>query len=53
MQTIADEAEVNVVLNMLASESSESARTELVSTATGCVFSEDEGACSPGGARCK
>jgi hypothetical protein len=53
MQTIADEAEVNAVLNMLASESSESARTELVSAATGCVFSEDEGACSPRGARCK
>jgi hypothetical protein len=44
---------VNVVLNMLAGESSESACTESVSAATGRVFSEDEGACSPGVARRK
>jgi hypothetical protein len=53
MQVIANEAEVNVVLNMLASESSESAHTESTSAAAGCAFSGDEGACSPDGVRCK
>jgi hypothetical protein len=53
MQTTADEAEVKVVLNMLADESYESAHTESVSVAAGRVFDEDEVACSPRGARCK
>jgi hypothetical protein len=48
MQTTADEAEVNVVLNMLLGESSEFARTKSVSATTSHVFGEDEGACSPG-----
>ena len=47
MQTTAGEAEVNLVLNMLAGKSSDSARTESTSTAAGHVFGEDEGACSP------
>jgi hypothetical protein len=53
MQATADEAEVNVVLSMLAGESSEFARTELASAAAGCAFNGDEGACSPRGARRK
>jgi hypothetical protein len=53
MQATADEAEMNVVLSMLASESSESAHTESASVAAGRAFGEDEGACSPGGARQK
>jgi hypothetical protein len=53
MQTTADEAKVNAVLNMLVGASSESARTESVSAVAGRVFCEDEGAYSPGGARRK
>jgi hypothetical protein len=53
MPRTVDEAEVNAILNMLAGESSESARTESVSTATGRVFGDDEGACSPKVARHK
>jgi hypothetical protein len=49
MQAIANEGEVNVVLIMLAGESSESTRTESVSAAVGRAFGGDEGACSPGG----
>jgi hypothetical protein len=53
MPTTTDEAEVNTILNMLAGESSKSACTKSVSAATGRVFGEDEGACSPGVARRK
>jgi hypothetical protein len=53
MQKTADETEVNVVLSMLAGESSESTRTESVSAAAGPVSGEDEGACYPGGVRRK
>jgi hypothetical protein len=53
MQTTADEAEIKVILSMLAGESSESTRTELVSAAARHVFGEDEGACIPGGVRRK
>jgi hypothetical protein len=53
MQTTIDEAEVNVVLNILVGELSESACIESVSAAAGRVFSEDEGACSPRGVRRK
>jgi hypothetical protein len=53
MQTTADEAKVNVVLIMLAGESSDSARTESTSTAAGHVLGEDEGAPSPRTVRCK
>jgi hypothetical protein len=53
MQTIADEAEANVVLSMLAGESSESIHAESVSAATGRVFSGEERVCSPGSARRK
>jgi hypothetical protein len=49
MQTIVDDAEVNVVLSMLAGELSESARTESASATAGRAFGRDEGACSPGG----
>jgi hypothetical protein len=47
MQTTAHEAEVNAVLRMLASESSDSARTESVTIATGHGLGEDEGVQSP------
>jgi hypothetical protein len=53
MQTTTDEAEMNVVLSMLAGELSESARTESANAAAGYAFGEDEGAWSPGGARCR
>jgi hypothetical protein len=53
MQAIADEAEVNVVLGMLAGESFESARTELANATAGRAFGGEEGACSPGGVRHK
>jgi hypothetical protein len=47
MQTTADEVEVNVVLSILAGESSDSARTESASATVGHVLDEDEGAQSP------
>jgi hypothetical protein len=47
MQTIADEAEVNVVLSMLVAESSSSTHTESASAAARHVLGEDEGAHSP------
>jgi hypothetical protein len=50
MQETTDEAEVNVVLSMLAGESSESACTESASAAAGRAFDGDEGVCSPRGA---
>jgi hypothetical protein len=53
MQTTTNEAEVNVVLIMLAGESSDSARTELTSAAAGHVLGEDEGAPSPRTVCCK
>jgi hypothetical protein len=53
MQAIANEAKVNDVLSMLASESSESAHAESASAATRCAFDGDEGACSPDGVRRK
>jgi hypothetical protein len=43
MPTTADEVEVNVVLSMLAGESSDSAHTELVTTIAGHGPCEDEG----------
>jgi hypothetical protein len=51
MQEISNEAEVNVVLSMLAGKSFESARTESASAAAGCAFSEDEVACCLDGVR--
>jgi hypothetical protein len=53
MQAIADEAEVNIVLGMLAGESSESARIESASATAGRAFGGEEGACSPRGVRRK
>jgi hypothetical protein len=49
MQAIANEAEVNDVLSMLAGESSESAHAESASAAIRHAFGGDEGACSPDG----
>jgi hypothetical protein len=49
MQAIANEAEVNVVLSMLASKSPEYAHTESAGAATRRAFSGDEGACSLNG----
>jgi hypothetical protein len=43
MPTSDDEAEVNVVLSMLAGESSDSTRTESMTVAIGHGLSEDEG----------
>jgi hypothetical protein len=43
MKTTADDAEVNVVLSMLAGESSDFARTESVTAATRHGLGEDEG----------
>ena len=48
MPKTADEAEVNAVLSMLAGESSDSARTESVTAATGHGLGEDEGVQSLG-----
>jgi hypothetical protein len=53
MQTIANEAEANTVLSMLANESSESVRADSASDATGCVFDGEDRVCSPGSARRK
>ena len=53
MQTIADEAEVNVVLNTLAGELSDSARTESMAVAIGQNDGEDEEVQNPEGVRCK
>jgi hypothetical protein len=53
MQTIANEAKVNVVLSMLAGESSGSARTELATAAARHAFGGDEGACRPSDAHRK
>jgi hypothetical protein len=53
MQMTTDEAEIKVVLSMLAGESSKSAHTELTSAAAGRVFGEDEGAGCPEGVRHK
>jgi hypothetical protein len=44
---------MNAILSMLAGESSKSARIKSASAAAGRAFGEDEGACSPGGARRK
>jgi hypothetical protein len=43
MSTTADEAEMNVVLSMLAGELFDSARTESVTVATGHGLGENEG----------
>ena len=53
MPIIADEAEVNTFLSMLASESSDSARTESMTTTTGHGLGEDEGIQSHGSIRRK
>jgi hypothetical protein len=53
MPTIADEAEVNDVLSMLASESSDSTCTKSVTVATGHGLGADEGVQSPGSVRRK
>jgi hypothetical protein len=53
MTTGADEAEVNVVLNMLARESSDSARTESMAIAIEQDLGEDEGVQNPEGVRRK
>jgi hypothetical protein len=53
MPTIADEAEVNDVLSMLAGESSDSACTKSVTVATGHGLGADEGVQSPGSVRRK
>ena len=53
MQTTTDDAEVNVVLSMLAGESSDSARTESVSAATRHGLGKDEGVQSPRSVHCK
>jgi hypothetical protein len=53
MQMTADEAKGNVVLSMLAGESSDSTRIELASAVAGHVLGEDEGAHSPGSVRRK
>jgi hypothetical protein len=53
MPTSADEAEVNVVLNMLVGDSSDSARTDSMTVATGHDLGEDEGVQSPGSVRHK
>jgi hypothetical protein len=53
MPTTADEAEVNTVLSMLAGESSDSTRTESVTTTAGHGSGEDEGVQSPGSVRRK
>jgi hypothetical protein len=53
MQPIADEAKANIVLDMLTSESSESARAKSMGAAIGRVFDGEERVCSPGSAHCK
>ena len=53
MQTTDDDAEVNIVLSMLACESSDSARTESVSAATRHGLGKDEGVQSPRSVRYK
>jgi hypothetical protein len=53
MQTITDKAKANVVLSMLAGESSDSARTESVSATIKHVFGGEERVCNPGSARRK
>jgi hypothetical protein len=53
MQMTVDEAEVNAVLSMLASESIDSACTEWVSATAGHGLGEDEGVYSPGSVRRK
>jgi hypothetical protein len=53
MPTTSDEAEVNAVLSMLASESSNSARTKSATIVTGHGLGEDEGVQSPRSVRRK
>jgi hypothetical protein len=53
MQSVADDAEVNVVLNVLAGESSRSARADSVDAIIERVCDGEKRICSPGSARCK
>jgi hypothetical protein len=53
MPSSTDDAEMDVVLSLLAGESSNSARTEPMAIATGQVFGEDEEILKPEGARRK
>jgi hypothetical protein len=46
MQPVADDVEVNAVLNVLAGESSESARAESADAVIECVCGGEKGICS-------